>query len=241
MRIEKIQLDQIRNTELTVYLQEESVELAAIKKRPGMLIFPGGGYEFCSDREAEPIALQFLAEGYQTFVLRYSVGKFKNFEQAFLEAEQALALMHKQADSWHLDTEKIGVIGFSAGGHLAAALANLGRIRPSAAILGYATLLPTMAAQMGIQAPNLLAAITPKTPPTFLFATDEDSLVPIENTILYQKELAANTVPFEAHIFQKGGHGLSLGKPVTANGTGFPNESPWRLNMQSGGAYVLLG
>lgn len=167
MKIEKIQLNQTKKVELTVYLQEESVELAAIKKRPGMLIFPGGGYEFCSDREAEPIALQFLAEGYQTFVLQYSVGKFKDFDEAFLEAEQALTLLHKRADSWHLDTEKIGVIGFSAGGHLAAALANLGRIRPSVAILGYAALLPTMAEQMGIQAPNLLEAISPKTPPYF--------------------------------------------------------------------------
>lgn len=91
--------------------------------RPSVLVIPGGGYEMTSDREAEPIAMQFLAAGFNAFVLRYSV-KPSVFPVALLEAADAMTMIREHAAEWHVDPDAIAVIGFSAGGHLAANLAT---------------------------------------------------------------------------------------------------------------------
>lgn len=195
---------------LTVYLHEDKEEFSRVGNRPFVLVIPGGGYSFCSDREGEPIALNFLAQGYHAGVLRYHVGDKRSFEKSLEDAQKALRKIQDLATTWKIDDKKIAVIGFSAGGHLAAALSNLSSVKPSLCILGYPAILKSFAQVMQIEAPSLETCVTRETPPTFLFSTFEDNVVPIENSLLYLRALEENDIPFEAHIFQKGLHGLSL-------------------------------
>ena len=112
------------NAQLTCYLQDPCTEMPALDRCPAILIFPGGAYAFCSDREADPVALAFLNAGYNAFVLRYSVSQNCPVEEvytnAFAEAQEAMDYLHQNAGDLHIDPEQIAVVGFSAGGHLAA-------------------------------------------------------------------------------------------------------------------------
>lgn len=105
---------------LITYIQDDS-DAMAIRKRPLVLLCPGGGYTRTSDREAESMALQFLAMGYHAAVLRYSCAPAK-FPTALLELASAMVLIRGNAEGWHVDADKIIVQGCSAGGHLAASL-----------------------------------------------------------------------------------------------------------------------
>ena len=203
---------------LTGYIWSDSAEMATAAVRPAVLIFPGGGYQFCSDREAEPIALAYMAEGYNAFVLRYSVGG-SDFEQPFGDAEDAIRMLHERADEWHIASDKIAVVGFSAGGHLAAMLAATGKIRPAAVVLGYPAILSKLGEALGKYLPGADERVDSTMPPTFVFSTWSDDVVPIENSLMLANALDKAKVPCELHIFERGEHGLSLAKPMTANGS----------------------
>lgn len=205
---------------LTGYLQAESRELVNAQMRPAVLVFPGGGYQMCSDREAEPVALAYMAEGYNAFVLRYTVGSNATFEQAYADAEAALGYLRENAQALHIDAEKITVAGFSAGGHLAACLGTMGGKKPAALVLGYPCIKSSMGRGLGKSLPGADEAVNSETPPTFLFSTQGDALVPIENTLDFASALAKSKVPFEQHIFLTGGHGLSLSRSFTSSGAG---------------------
>lgn len=215
MKIKKVNVNSEEVT-LTAYLLGDSEEFSNVTKRPVVLIFPGGGYYMTSDREAEPIAMAYLAEGYNAFILRYSVGKESSFEEAFNDAEGAITLIRKNAEKWHVDKNKIATIGFSAGGHLAAALGTMGENRPNALILGYPCILNDLG--LAFSVPSLEKKVDDLTPPTFLFSTFEDKVVPIEHTLSFMQALNKKNIPFESHIFQKGVHGLSLAKPLSSSG-----------------------
>jgi acetyl esterase/lipase len=206
------------NVTLTAYLQDRSPEMINTWVRPAVLVFPGGGYYACSDREAEPIALSFLAEGYQSFILRYSLGNNATFPRPLNDAEEALELIRSHAEEWAVDPEKIAVCGFSAGGHLAAALGTMGRVRPNAMILGYPCILDSISSILATPIPSLEKQVDERTPPTFIFSTAADQLVPVEHSLQFAVALDRAKVPFELHIFQNGTHGLSLAKPVTSSG-----------------------
>ncbi|MBS4455770.1 alpha/beta hydrolase [Tuanshanicoccus lijuaniae] len=124
------------SVKLTTYVLDDSHEMLNGQKRPGVLICPGGGYLNCSDREAEPIALRFASMGYHAFVLRYSVFldnpadiakvfRGETFEvrsetvypAPIYDIATAMTVLHEHADEWLLDTERIALCGFSAGGH----------------------------------------------------------------------------------------------------------------------------
>ena len=107
---------------LTLYVPQNSHEIDPHRKRKSIIICPGGGYEYLSDREAEPIALRFLAEDFNCFVLRYSTGGAL-FPTQLYELCAAVALVKANAEALNVDEEHIFVCGFSAGGHLAASLA----------------------------------------------------------------------------------------------------------------------
>lgn len=109
---------------LTAYLQEESEEIKMSHLRPAVIVCPGGAYRFRSDREAEVIALTFLAKGCQSFVMNYSVAPAK-FPCALTELAAAVATVRTHAEEWKIDPNKIYVCGFSAGGHLTASLGTL--------------------------------------------------------------------------------------------------------------------
>ena len=218
MTTETIYFDDDRKVSLTSYILDSSEEMKTYKKRPAILIFPGGAYKFCSDREAEPIAMAFLAEGYNAFILRYSLNENSAFPKPLEDAERALNLLRENAEKYHIHKDKIAVIGFSAGGHLAAALGTMGKIRPDAMILGYPCILDSIGHILASPIPSLEKEVDAKTPPCYIFSTYEDQLVPIENSLEFASALNKNKIPFELHIFTNCGHGLSLAKSHTANG-----------------------
>jgi acetyl esterase/lipase len=203
---------------LTTYLLDASDEMPNVRIRPAVLIFPGGGYSRCSDREAEPVAMAFLAEGYHAFVLRYSVGESAAFPKSLSDAEEALELLRAKSADWGVEPGKIAVCGFSAGGHLAAALGTMGRVRPNALILGYPCILESMSETLAFPVPSLEQKVDPQTPPTFLFATANDARVPVKNSLAFAVALDLAGTPFELHVFQDGAHGLSLAKAHTSSG-----------------------
>ena len=140
MKAQEIILCEERNVTLTAYIQEVDGEFG-FSKRPAMLVIPGGGYAMCSDREADHVAAAYLKAGYQAFVLRYTCTPKGKWPLPLEDYEQAMALIEERADEWHLDKTKIAVVGFSAGGHLAACAATVAEHKPAAAVLVYPAIL----------------------------------------------------------------------------------------------------
>lgn len=225
------------------YCLDNSSEIDPNRKRPSVLVIPGGGYEMTSDREAEPIAMQFLAAGFNAFVLRYSV-KPSIFPVALLEAAEAMRRIRTHADEWHCDADAIAAIGFSAGGHLAANLAtsasddvlaahgyDADAVRPNGLMLAYPVVTSGPLAHRGsfdallgdrkadpeaLDAVSIEKHIDAKTPPVFVWHTVPDDCVPYENTLMLVDACKKAGVSVEAHLFPSGGHGLSLGTAETA-------------------------
>ena len=100
MRTKEIIFDRKANTGLKLYLQEELFESQPIEKRPFILVIPGGGYSFCSEREGEPIALSFLSKGYHAGVLHYHVGEHRHFQKALSDGQKAMELLQECAEEW---------------------------------------------------------------------------------------------------------------------------------------------
>ncbi len=199
---------------LTAYLPDKSREMGHMDIRRAVLIIPGGGYFMCSDREAEPLALAFLSKGYSAFVLRYTVGKEYDFSMPMADVNEAMKIICDNAEEWSVDKEKIAAIGFSAGGHLCAALSTMGDIRPAASILVYPCILESMSNILTFPVPGLDNKVDDKTPPAFIVAACADDLVPIENSLAYASALDKAKIPFEMHIYEKGYHGFSLADNV---------------------------
>ncbi|MBE6836482.1 MAG: alpha/beta hydrolase [Ruminococcus sp.] len=238
--------DEGTKCELSCYVYEYSNEIGR-KNRPAIVIFPGGGYDFCSDREAEPVALRFAGAGFNAFVLRYSTSK-KRFPTQLLEALTALKYVRENAERFDTNPDRIYVCGFSAGGHLAASvschwskdfiLEALGcekeLVKPNGAILAYPVITTGELTHQGTidnalyglegeekeriyELVTLDKQINPDTPKTFLWHCADDGCVPVENSLLYMAGLSKNRIPFESHIYEWGGHGLSLCNFNTAN------------------------
>lgn len=201
-----------------------------IKKRPLVLICPGGGYHKLSYREGEPLAMYFLSRGYHACVLRYSVSPAR-FPTAVLEVGKALEMIVSRQEEWKIETEQIFVHGASAGGHLAASYGIYwnqdfmpSKIKPAGIILSYPVI--TADKMYGHQdsfrnllgdryeicreTQSLETQVTSTMPPTFIWHTAEDATVPVENSLLLAMALRRVGVPMELHIFPKGVHGLSL-------------------------------
>lgn len=208
-----------------------------IQKRPAIIIFPGGAYKELSEREGEAVALTFLREGFNTFVLYYSVGDYSAYPAPLIDASKAIWFVRQHAEEWHTDPDKIAVMGFSAGGHLAGLLAtewNLDGIhdkagsplegnKPNAAILGYA---PTMneklhdSTDVGTEVGKMISEqvpeyetykyVTKDTCPMFIWTTWLDPLVSSANSLKMAEALAEQGVQYELHIFNRGTHGMSV-------------------------------
>lgn len=235
MIIKTFYLNNERTAFVKAYLLDRVENIKWNEKRPAVLIFPGGGYEFCSDREAEPIAMHFLAKGYNSFVLYYSVKK--KYPASFSNAAYAMYKIKMRADEFGIDKEKIAVLGSSAGGHLAGCLATMWSdsgivraigceaddIRPAAAVLCYPVISGITSPHQGSfnvllgEEPNpadvsrlsLENRVTPKTPPVFLWCTADDDCVSAHNSLVFAKACVSNNVPVELHMYDKGPHGLS--------------------------------
>lgn len=239
------------------YVLDNSDEMAPHRVRPTVVLCPGGGYVMTSDREAEPVAMQFLAQGCNVFILRYSVAPAR-YPVALLELATVVKLIRAHAKDYHVDETKVIVAGFSAGGHLAADFATqwdqmlvakygfaADEIQPNGLFLGYPVITSGPQAHMGsIKAllgdrygnPELMREVsteqqvTPTTPKTFLWTTATDDVVPMANSMLFAQALHDAGVSVELHVFPQGGHGLSLGTAETAipNGYGIqPQVAIW--------------
>ncbi len=219
---------------LTTYVLDETLRPEIPRKRPAVLICPGGGYAFCSPIEAEPIAIRFNAAGYHAFVINYSVSPCV-FPTALEEVSNSLKLIRENAEKWNVDPDKIAVCGFSAGGHLTASIGTLWNSeesikcadksnKPNALILSYPVISSGEKAHRGsfnnllgdrkddkemLEYLSLENRVSKDTPPTFIWHTMEDNAVPVENSLLFANALKKNDIPFEMHIFTKGTHGLS--------------------------------
>ena len=148
--------------DLYTYILDNSVEMHPDRKRPVVVICPGGGYEMTSDREAEPIAMQYLARGYHAVILRYSVAPAR-YPLALMQLAKTVAYLREHAGEFHIDTDKIILQGFSAGGHLAASLGVFWRekfisealhtdaemVKPNGMILSYPVITSGKFAHMG--------------------------------------------------------------------------------------------
>lgn len=225
---------------LYLYLQDHSADIA-IEQRPMVIVCPGGGYAFTSDREAEAIALQFLAQGYHAAVLRYSVAPAL-YPAALLEVGKSVALIREHAGEWHVHPDQIVVCGFSAGGHLAGSYCmfwsekwvaealsrETEELRPNAMILGYPVItsgeyahrdsfkcLLGEAYEEKQGALSLENCVNADTPRAFLWHTYEDGAVPVQNSLFLAQAMAKQHIPVELHIFEKGSHGLALANRLT--------------------------
>lgn len=238
----------VGNPTLTTYVID-TPEGLLVKERPMILICPGGGYEHISPREGEYLALQFLSMGFHAAVLRYSVAPAV-YPAQLLELTKAMALIRKNAKEWHIDENKIFIQGSSAGGHLAASFGcfwkeelfcqaaggNCEAIRPNGLILSYAVITTAEYTHKGsfkillgnryeelVEKMSLEKQVSADTPKTFLWHTFEDATVPVENSLLFMDALRKQGIPFECHIYPKGGHGLGLGNELTCS-EGKPDE-----------------
>ena len=203
---------------LTCYLQDQSPKMPNAAIRPAMLVVPGGGYQYCSDREGEPVALAYMAQGFNAFVLRYTADATTPIDKALQDGAAAMDYLRANAAELEIDPQQIAAVGFSAGGHLVASLGTLlpKAQRPNALVLGYAATLGAMWTVAGRQEPDLHALVDDDTPPTFLFATQGDALVPVKNSLVFADALADHSIPFALHLFPTGAHGISLATACTS-------------------------
>lgn len=224
---------------LVGYLRDETTEMPAFNTRPAMLILPGGGYAYCSAREADPVAMQFLQAGYNVFTLYYTCRISEEQPalhwQPLIDAAGAVLHIRRNAQALRIDPAKIAVCGFSAGGHLAASTAILWdaepvqkalgihaeEARPNAVVLGYPVVTSGVATHGGSMqnlcgedaalrsTMSLENQIRAGLPPFFIWHTVEDPAVPVQNSLLLANALNEHKVPFELHLFAHDGHGTS--------------------------------
>ncbi len=226
MIAQKIILNENRNVTLTAYIQEVDGEFG-FNKRPAMLVIPGGGYAMCSDREADPVAMAYLKAGYQAFVLRYTCTPKGKWPLPLMDYEQAMDQIVENSETWHVDVDKIAVVGFSAGGHLAACAATVAEHKPAAAVLVYPAVLKDICdmCQPGMPYPH--EHVTPATCPCFLVAARDDRTVDISNSLRMELALAKKGVAFESHIYSYGGHGFSTGEDWIITNSVCPRLPRW--------------
>lgn len=194
--------------------------------RGTIVVCPGGGYIMKAGHEGEPIALRLNDFGINAYVLDYRV-KPDLHPAPVLDARRAISLARGRAADLGTRTDRIGILGFSAGGHLAASAGTMwdsDKNRPDAMILCYPVITFNRSGHVG-SFQNLLGEnasatllsdlsienrVDRRTPPAFIWHTADDSVVPVENALLMASSLANRQVPFACHIFPHGPHGLGL-------------------------------
>ena len=207
--------------------------------RPTIVVLPGGGYEMLADHEKTPIGAWLNTLGITALVLKYRHAPRYRHPAPMLDAQRAIRTARAMAGPWNINPTRVGVLGFSAGGHLCATVSNLfddglpeaadpverQSSRPDVSVPVYPVIsLDAPFTHAGSRGnllgpspdPSLQRAmsmenrVTPRTPPTFLFHTVDDVAVPVENALVYASALRAAGVPFELHAFQPGAHGVGL-------------------------------
>jgi acetyl esterase/lipase len=219
---------------LTPYLPPKEKATGA-----AIIVCPGGGYTHLADHEGRPVAEWLNTIGVTAFVLKYRLGPRYHHPAMLQDAARAIRTVRARAKEWGLDAERIGILGFSAGGHLAATAGThfdagkpdatdvIERVssRPNLLMLIYPVITMRDKTHAGSKSnllgpepkPELVALlsneeqVTKETPPTFLVHTMNDSAVPVENSLMFVAALRKAGVPFELHLYERGPHGFGLG------------------------------
>lgn len=206
-----------------------------------VVVCPGGGYGGRAAHEGEPVARWLNTLGISAVVLDYRVKPYQH-PIPLGDAQRAIRFVRAKAAEWRIDPRRVGILGFSAGGHLAASASTIfdagnpnapdpidrQSCRPDATILCYPVITfgefrhnGSMVNLLGENADpklreslSLETRVTPQTPPTFLWHTSDDPGVPVENSLLYAMALRKNKVPFALHVFPHGRHGIGLAANV---------------------------
>ena len=213
------------------WLHEPHDRLVAHKTRPALVICAGGGYQRLSPREKDPVLLHFAALGYQCFLLEYATKEAAAGLRPLRELAETVRLIRQNAEAWHIEKNHIAVLGFSAGGHLAASLGTLWQrpeldlgegCRPDALVLCYPVITtgefahaesadtvtggdPAMKELLSLE-----KQVTPHMPPTFLWHCVGDESVPVENALLLAAAMQRAGIDYECHLFSGGAHGISV-------------------------------
>lgn len=206
--------------------------------RPAVIIAPGGGYMMLAQRESDPTAVTFLQRGFNTFVLRYSLHDDAVYPNPAVDAAQAVRWVRAHADELGVIPNQLALLGFSAGAHVAALLGThwyrddlvaaeraeyeaSGRqellehsSRPDYLVCCYGAFSVEWAGNdeailRTAASVDCIAAVTDKTPPSFVWTTGEDDVVPPTQSLRFVTALAETGVPFEYHHYQRGKHGLA--------------------------------
>jgi acetyl esterase/lipase len=219
---------------LTPYLPPKDKATGA-----AIIVCPGGGYTHLADHEGQPVAEWLNSLGVTAFVLKYRFGPRYHHPAPMQDAARAIRIVRARAVEWRLDPQRIGILGFSAGGHLASTVGThfdsgnpnavdaIERVssRPNLMILIYPVITMRDKTHAGSKksllgdepAPELVTLlsndeqVTKETPPTFLVHTTTDTAVPVENSLLFASALRKAGVPFEFHLYERGPHGFGLG------------------------------
>lgn len=213
MKTIEIVLSEERKASMTMYLNLESPEFG-FTKRPLMVVLPGGGYTMCSDRESEVVALKYLAEGYQACILRYTLRDKAPWPQPLLDYEETMEHIAAHAEQWHIDMDHTAVVGFSAGGHLAASIVTMAVHRPKAAVLVYPAILREICNVCQPNLPLPYEHVDANTSPCFIVAARDDAMVPVSNALQMALALEKAGVSFETYIYASGQHGFSTATPA---------------------------
>ena len=230
---------------LRTYVIENVGEVDRDRRRPAIVLLPGGAYSVTTSREGELMAPRLLGLGYHVFVLHYSCAPAV-FPAALTETAAAMRTIRGHAGEWHIDPQAIIIAGFSAGGHNAGLLAERWHdpmltdvgfepedIEPNGLVLGYPVIVTTgrfahrgsIRNLLGKHAddPQLLDALSLErhasgyVPPTFVWHTVSDQSVPVYNSIAFASALIDAGVSVELHLFPRGGHGLALATEETTS------------------------
>lgn len=219
---------------LNVYRHSEMPEMGIVRIRPAMLVLPGGGYCGVSQREAEPIALEYFKQGFNCFVLDYDVSPYRHYPTPVLQAGMAMIYLRREAENLDVDAEHIAAVGFSAGGHLCGIISLLWddpalkemfkeecvRIRPDASVYAYPVVTSGEKGHQGSfknfcadkvdpEDYSLEKKVRSSAAPSFIWTTTTDDAVPVENSLLLYSAFHKVSVPVELHVFEKGPHGMS--------------------------------
>ena len=223
-----VRLGNVSSPTLTFYPPKDKNSGAAV------VVFPGGGYRILAiDLEGTEVCDWLNSAGVACVLLKYRVpdsGPYPKSSAALQDAQRAMGLVRSRAAEWHIDPNRIGVLGFSAGAHLAAALsthfeqrlyppvdaADQLSCRPDFAVVVYPGYLAFADQNF---APNPDIHVTSQTPPTFLLQTEDDRVAHVESSLAYYSALKNANVPVEMHLYTQGVHGYGLRRtalPVTA-------------------------